>query len=82
MPAFDGDDLKWLSILTVGSPLDQGSTYVDLNDEGFRPFKALGSQVAGTDNRYVANRDTDYEMWDRLVGQGRSVEVERPAQHG
>jgi hypothetical protein len=82
MPGFDGDDLKRLSILTVGTPLDQGSTYVDLNDDGLRPFKALGSQVAGADNRYVAKRDTDYEFWDRLVGQGRSVEVERPAQHG
>jgi hypothetical protein len=78
MPDFDGDDLKRLSILTVGTPLDQGSTYVDLNDAGRAPFKAMGDQVAGTDNRYVAKRDTDYEMWDRLVGQGRTAEVERP----
>lgn len=78
LPGFDRADLKRLSILTVGTSLDQGATYVDLNDRERGPFKAIGSQQAGADNRYVAKRDTDYEMWDRLVGQGRAPDVERP----
>ena len=64
----DGADLKALSVLTVGTRLDQGSTYVDLNDPGRTPFTAMGDQEADDDNRYVAKRDTDYELWDRLVG--------------
>ena len=82
MPDLDADDLKRLAILTVGTSLDQGSTYVDLNDLEAGPFKAVGSQEAGADNRYVAKRDTDYEMWDRVVGQGREARIERPDEHG
>jgi hypothetical protein len=78
----DAADLKQLSILTVGTRLDQGSTYVDLNDPGLHPFKAIGSQEAGDENRYVAKRDTDYELWDRLVGQGRHADIERPGEEG
>ncbi len=81
MPDLNADDLKRLSILTVGTRLDQGSTYVDLNALESGPFKALGDQSAGEDNRYVAKRDTDHEMWDRVVGQGRSASIERPGGH-
>jgi hypothetical protein len=81
LPELSTDDLKRLPILTVGTRLDQGSVYVDLNDLGKGPFKAVGDQEAGPTNRYVAKRDTDYEMWDRVVGQGRPAEVERPGQH-
>jgi len=51
---------------------------VDLNDPSRQPFKALGSQQADADHRYVAKRDTDYELWNLLVGEGRDVEIERP----
>ena len=43
------------------------------------PFQALGAQTTGADNRYVANRDTDYDLWNRLVGDDHDAEVERPA---
>lgn len=82
LPDLDANDLKRLSILTVGSRLDQGSIYVDLNALEHGPFKAVGDQEAGDDNRYVAKRDTDHEMWDRVVGQGRPAAIERPGQHG
>lgn len=72
------DELARLSVLTVGTRLEQGGTYVDLDDLGSGPFKALGSQEAGPDNSYVAKRDTDYELWNRIVGQGREPEIERP----
>lgn len=78
LPELNGDELKRLSILKAGVHLEQGSVYVDLNDLQRGPFKAIGGQEASDDTRYVAKRDTDYEMWDRLVGQGRSVAVERP----
>ncbi len=42
----------------------------------------MGDREAGVDNRYVAKRDTDYEMWDRLVGQGRTATVDHPGEHG
>lgn len=75
----DADDLAQLAVLTVGTRLEQGSTYVDLNDLAAGPFKAMGAHEAGADNSYVAKRDTDHELWNRLVGQGREPEIERPA---
>jgi len=74
----DADELARLSVLTVGTHLEQGGTYVDLNDLAAGPFKALGSQEAAVDNSYVAKRDTDYELWNTLVGQGQEPEIERP----
>ena len=81
MPQLGADELSRLSILKPGTRLDQGSVYVDLNDLERGPFKALGSQEATGHTRYVAKRETDYEMWDQLVGQGRTAAVERPDDH-
>jgi hypothetical protein len=72
------DELARLSVLTIGAQLNQGGTYVDLNDLASGPFKAIGSQEAGAENSYVSKRDTDYELWNRLVGQGNEPEIERP----
>lgn len=51
---------------------------MDLNrlDEG--PFKALGGHEATKGDRFVAKRDTDYELWNRLVGDDHEPEIERP----
>ena len=69
--------MNWrLAVLEHGAHLEQGSTYLDLNDLSRSPFKALGGQEAGPDHRYVAKRDTDYELWNRLAGD-RDAEVER-----
>jgi len=78
LQVLDDDELARLLILQPGARLEQGGTYVDLNDASRQPFKALGSQQADADHRYVAKRDTDYELWNLLVGEGRDVEIERP----
>lgn len=78
LPGLDDAELARLSIVEAGMPLDQGSVYVDLNDPGRGPLKALGGQAAEAGTRYVAKRDTDYELWNRLVGQDRNAEIERP----
>ena len=74
----DAGEIERLSVLQEGTRLEQGAVYVDLNDPTPTPFHALAGDVAGAANRYVAKRDTDYELWDRLVGQGREAEIERP----
>ena len=78
LPHLDAAELARLAVLAPGTPLDQGGTYVDLNDLGRGPFKAIGGQEAAKHHRYVAKRDTDYELWNRLVGQETDPEVERP----
>ena len=74
------DELGRLQVLEPGTRLEQGGTYVDLNDLDRGPFKARGGQEAGKGDRYVAKRDTDYELWNRLVGGSRDPDVERPRQ--
>ena len=71
------EELGRLSYVSEGTPLEQGAVYVDLNDLERGPFKALAGHRVGPGDRYVAKRDTDYELWNRLVGD-RDPEVERP----
>ena len=74
----DAGELAQLAVLETGTALEQGGTYADLNDLGRGPFKAMGGHEAGPHNRYVAKRDTDYELWNKLVGQETEARVERP----
>ena len=80
LDAVGADELAELSVLTTGTRLEQGGTYVDLDDLDAGPFKAIGGHEAAPENRYVAKRDTDHELWNRLVGQGREPEIERPTE--
>jgi hypothetical protein len=77
-PDLSKEDLSQLAILEPGTQLPQGSVFLDLNDLEAGPFKAIGGQEAGGDQRLIAKSDTDYEMWNRLAGQDAEPELERP----
>lgn len=68
LPELTNDELGRLAVVAEGTPLDQGGVYLDLNDRGRGTFKAVGDQRAGERQRFVAKKDTDYELWNRLVG--------------
>jgi hypothetical protein len=74
------DELARLSILEPGARLEQGGIYLDLNRLAEGPFKALGGHEATPANRIIAKRDTDFELWNRLVGDDSEPEIERPAE--
>lgn len=38
-----------------------------------REFKAMGGQAADENHHYVPKRETDYVLWNRLIG------IENPA---
>jgi hypothetical protein len=78
LPELTSDELSRLQVLEPGTKLEQGGTYVDLNHLSEGPFKALGGHEATRNDRYIAKRDTDYELWNRLVGEDRDPEIERP----
>lgn len=78
LPALSDDELARLSVLEAGTRLEQGGVYLDLNRIASGPFKALAGHEAGHGNRYIAKRDTDYELWNRLVGQDAEPAIERP----
>jgi hypothetical protein len=78
LPELTDDELARLGVLEAGTQLEQGGTYVDLNDEAHVPLEAIGGQRAGAGDRLVAKRDTDCELWNRIVGQQTEPELERP----
>jgi hypothetical protein len=78
LPELDNAELSRLTVLQAGTSLEQGGTYLDLDDLGRGPFKAIGGQSVERGSRVIAKRDTDYELWNRLAGD-REPEVERPA---
>jgi hypothetical protein len=78
LPELTGDELARLQVLEPGTRLEQGGIYVDLNRLSDGPFKARGGHEATEGNRYVAKRDTDYELWNRLAGDDRDPDIERP----
>jgi hypothetical protein len=78
LPGFTSDELAQFTILEPGTRLEQGGTYINLNDLGSGPFKAIGGHEAAPGDRLVAKRDTDYEIWNRLTGGDRTAEIERP----
>lgn len=71
------DELARLAVLETGARLEQGGTYVDLNRLADGPFQAIGGHEVQARQRIVAKRDTDYEMWNWLVGQQSEPEIER-----
>lgn len=64
------DELASLTILDPETPLEQGSVYLDLEDSSRKPFTATGGQFAGDKGRLIAKKTTDYEIWNRLTGEG------------
>jgi len=78
LPELTSDELARLQVLEPGTRLEQGGTYIDLNRLGEGPFKALAGHEAAEGNRYVAKRETDYELWNRLAGEDSDPKIERP----
>jgi hypothetical protein len=72
------DELARLPVIDPGAQLEQGGIYFDLNHPENGSFKAIGGHEATAANRYIAKRDTDYLLWNRIVGQDEEPSIERP----
>ena len=68
LAAFNDAELKAIRVLEPGTRLEQGATYIDLQQPAWKPFTALGNQRADWTNWYVAKHDLDYVLWNRLIG--------------
>lgn len=62
------DELSRLVIVPEGTRLEQGAVYFDLRHPDPGEFKALGDMSAGPDNYYVPKKETDYVLWNRIMG--------------
>jgi hypothetical protein len=80
LPELTGDQLSRLSILDPGTPLEQGSVYLNLDDRGSGPFKAIGGQEVGANEKVIAKNMTDYELWNEIAGHDDDADIVRPEQ--
>lgn len=78
LPDLTSDELSRLSILEPGTPLEQGAVYLNLNEREKGPFKAIGGQEVGSDDKIIAKSMTDYEMWNEIAGRDDEPRIERP----
>ena len=78
LPELTDDELSRLSILAPGTPLEQGSVYLNLDDRQKGPFKAIGGHEVGAKDKIIAKNMTDYEMWNTLAGRNDEPTIERP----
>jgi len=60
------DELKSILILPVGSRLEQGAKYIDLQHLEQGEVVATADMVADEDHYYVPKKETDYILWNRL----------------
>jgi hypothetical protein len=81
LPPLTQDELAHLPIAKPGTPLESSGVYIDLNHLERGPFKALAGQEAGSGDRYVARRDVDHEIWNRVVEQAPTEEIATPTEH-
>jgi hypothetical protein len=65
----DDEDLKQVPVLAAGERLQQGATYIDLQDERPEEFTARADMAALPGNAYVPKDRVPYEIWNRLIGE-------------
>lgn len=64
---FTMDELRQISVVVHGTPLEQGAKYVDLADGGRREMTAMGSMKAEADQWLVPKQETPPAYWNRLT---------------
>jgi hypothetical protein len=64
---FANSDLKQITVLTGGTRLQQGATYVDLMDSNREEFTAMGNMEVEAGHYYVPKTEVDYRIWNRLT---------------
>ncbi len=68
LEGYTDDELKQITVLPVGSRLEQNATYIDLRAEAPEEITAWGDMEAGPENWYVPKTEVDYQLWNRLLG--------------
>ena len=67
-PQLHDDQLRQIPVLKNGTPLRQGTTYLDLADPQSEEFLAAGSREAEAGHYYVPKNEINYEVWNLLIG--------------
>ena len=66
LPDLTAAELRGIVIIPLGERLEQGAKYIDLLDLERGEFVAMANMISDEDHYYVAKKQTDYVLWDRL----------------
>jgi hypothetical protein len=58
-------------VVPVGSPLQQGATYVNLAGDSLEEFTATAGITAAPGDAYAPKDRVPYEIWNRLIGKSK-----------
>ena len=67
-PQLSSADLKNIPILPAGTRLDQGATYLDLNNLEKGEYSAVSNETVGEKDYIVPKTEVGYPLWNRLTG--------------
>ena len=67
-PGLSSADLKNIPILPAGTRLDQGATYLDLNNIEKGEYSAVSNETVGDKDYIVPKTEVGYPLWNRLTG--------------
>ena len=65
---FTNQELQQIPVLKPGTRLQQGATYINLNDPLPQEFTGMGDMSAEDSNYIVPKSNVDYQLWNRLLG--------------
>ncbi|WP_319422657.1 hypothetical protein [Pleurocapsa sp. FMAR1] len=65
---FSNDELKQIPILKSGTRLQQGATYINLNDPNREEFTGVGDMSVDDNSLIVPKDRVGYLIWNRLIG--------------
>jgi hypothetical protein len=72
------DELDALVIVPVGERLEQGAKYIDLQHLEQGEFVAMADMFSDEDHYYVAKKQTDYVLWNRLNQVSNPARLDEP----
>ncbi len=68
LAGYTDDELKQIPVLTEGTRLQQGATYIDLAEQHPTEFKVNGGVTIGREQLIVPKDRVPYPLWNKLIG--------------
>jgi hypothetical protein len=69
LAGYTDDELKQFPVLTEGTRLQQGATYIDLAEHHPTEFKVNGGVTIGREQLIVPKDRVPYPLWNKLLGE-------------
>lgn len=76
LEGFSNDELRKITVLKSGTRLQQGATYINLNDPLRKEFTGMADMSVEENNYIVPKSEVPYMLWNRLIGVENSERLE------